>query len=89
MDSMASWMPTNCAMNEDAYKLRDERTEEGYVHSDLGYLYVSWLEKSWRHPAFQFVQDAFDQYLLTHYPAGLSRLRRAQARSIFGSGFSD
>jgi hypothetical protein len=72
----------------DAYKLRDERTEQGYVHSDLGYLYISWLEKAWRHSAFQFVQDAFDQYLLTHYPVISSRLRRAQVSSILGNGFS-
>jgi hypothetical protein len=72
----------------DAYKLRDERTEEGHVYNDLGYLYISWLEKAWRHSAFQFVQDAFDRYLLAHYPVVSSRLRRAQASPILGSGSS-
>jgi hypothetical protein len=32
--------------------------------STLGRLYQGWLEHEWQHPAFSFVQEAFDGYLL-------------------------
>jgi hypothetical protein len=48
----------------DAYRLRDGQLPSDYVRRDLGRLYSSWLKRSWSHPAFRFVQEAFDQYLL-------------------------
>jgi len=35
--------------------------------TDFASLYTHFLEKRWQHPAFQFVQDAFNQYLVDHY----------------------
>lgn len=65
----------------DAYRLRDGRSEEGYVYYDLYYIYVHLLERAWRHSDFQFVQEAFDHYLLERYPDPLSRLRRGRESS--------
>jgi hypothetical protein len=48
----------------DAYRLRDGQLPSGHIRRDLGRLYSVWLKKSWRHPAFRFVQEAFDRYLL-------------------------
>jgi hypothetical protein len=65
----------------DAYRLRDGRSEEGYVYRDLHHIYVNWLEKAWRHSDFRFVQEAFDHYLLERYPDPLSCLRRGRESS--------
>jgi len=62
----------------DAYRTRDGRTEQSSVYYDLHYIYGAWLEKAWRHPDFQFVQQAFDQYLMHRYPHLLTHLRRTR-----------
>jgi hypothetical protein len=49
----------------DAYRLRDGQLPSDYVRRDLGRLYSFWLKRAWGLPAFQFVQEAFDQYLLS------------------------
>ena len=46
-----------------AYPLREARKASGSLMADFGNLYGSWLERRWRHPAFQFVQEAFNQFL--------------------------
>ena len=64
----------------DAYKRRDGQAPCGHVHRDLGCIYTVWLEKLWRHPAFRFVQQAFDRYLSDEYSStsALVCLRRLQ-----------
>ena len=62
----------------DVYRMRDGRTEQGSVYHDLRYIYAAWLQKAWRHPDFQFVQQAFDQYLLIRYPNLSTCLRRSR-----------
>ena len=49
----------------DAYRLRDGQLPSNYIRRDLGRICV-WLTRWWKHPAFQFVQEAFDQYLLNN-----------------------
>lgn len=44
------------------YPLREGRQVSGSLMADFGNLYASWLECRWRHPAFQFVQEAFNQF---------------------------
>jgi len=34
---------------------------------DLGNLYTQWLQGYWRHPAFAFVQDAFEKHFVENY----------------------
>ncbi|MCI0397589.1 MAG: TniQ family protein, partial [Chloroflexi bacterium] len=53
--------------------------DRSYPGRDIfGPLYVVWLEHNWRHPAFQFVQDAFNEYLLANFTTSPSimHLRR-------------
>lgn len=62
-----------------AYKLHLGPSDRGFIRQDFDYLYTACVQRLWRHPAFHFVQDAFDQYLLANYPAeALSRLHRSQ-----------
>ena len=42
----------------------------------VGSIYVQWLQHNWQHPAFDFIQKAFDDYLAERYDI---------ARSIVGS----
>jgi hypothetical protein len=63
----------------DAYKFHLGRSGHGSIQQDFDYLYIACIQKLWRHPAFDFVQDAFDQYLLDNYPSDtLVRLHRVQ-----------
>jgi hypothetical protein len=73
----------------DAYQLRDEREVDGQIYKDFGHIYVPWLEKNWKSPAFQFIQDAFDQYLLDNYivTPSLLRLRRIRHSPTFKAKF--
>lgn len=50
-------------------------------------IYVCWLERRWRHEAYQFVQDAFDDYLRHRYliSPSLLRLRRVRDNPSFVS----
>ena len=47
-----------------AYCGRDGREDAYGVYLALSELYEQWFDKCWRHPAFQFVREAFDEYLL-------------------------
>jgi hypothetical protein len=42
-----------------------KRTGDGYV--DLDVLYTEGYERQWQHPAFQFVREAFEEYLVEHH----------------------
>ncbi len=56
----------------DALASKQEGTiRTGGVHQDLGNLYTGWLEHNWQHDSFNFIQHAFDLYLVEHY--GLSQ----------------
>jgi hypothetical protein len=48
----------------DAYR---QRNDENGLNS-LGILYSTWLEQYWQHPAFAFVQAAFNRYLTSQFP---------------------
>jgi hypothetical protein len=48
----------------DAYR---QRNDENGLNS-LGILYSTWLEQYWQHPAFEFVQAAFNHYLTSQFP---------------------
>lgn len=37
------------------------------IYGRLGPLYSTWIRRAWRHPAFGFLQDAFDRYLLDRH----------------------
>lgn len=58
-----------------AYRCRNGEYLNRDIKTDLGDLYYTWLQKRWLHPAFQFVQDAFNQYLIEHYPRSMTVFR--------------
>ncbi len=60
----------------DAYRQRGQ----GSSLKSLGTLYSLWLQNYWQHPAFEFVQEAFDQYLISHFPPTRSLLSSARSQ---------
>jgi predicted site-specific integrase-resolvase len=57
-----------------AYRTRHgaQPSGEKRITADLGALYTTWVQKRWNHPAFQFLQDAVNQYLISDYSTSLS-----------------
>ncbi len=56
------------------YELLDAQHEQkgnslrkGGLNSNLGRTYSYWFAKQWQHAAFEFVQDAFDLYIIERY----------------------
>lgn len=52
-----------------AYRIQQQ---SGHIHNggpkaDLGNLYTQWLQDYWKHPAFEFVHKAFEQYFVATY----------------------
>lgn len=67
----------------DAYKRQLGNSNHGSIQQDFDYLYRACLQRVWRHPAFDFVQDAFNHYLVDNYLSEmLARLERVQP-SVF------
>lgn len=54
--------PTGFTRFLNAYQTRNGGRVGGGLHTDLGTLHARWLERAWQHPAFQCVQDAFEQH---------------------------
>ncbi|NLF76237.1 MAG: hypothetical protein GX573_11105, partial [Chloroflexi bacterium] len=54
----------------DAYRQRPvfDAKETG-LRREFGVLYMSWFEEYWKHPGFEFVQTAFNDYLVERLPA--------------------
>lgn len=73
----------------DAYSLRNRETAVGRVLEDFGRVYT-WLERYWRPPAFDFVQQAFHEYLLEKdvLTPSMIHLQRAQPGLLSFSEFS-
>lgn len=63
-----------------AYRGRDGETLCRGLHVDFRHLYTSWLQKRWKSPAFQFVQEAFNQFLVDHYPRSNTVAQSARYR---------
>jgi hypothetical protein len=58
-----------------AYRRRPGVQTKGKLITDLGIIYRYWLPLHWAHPAFQFVQEAFDTFLLDEYARSFSFFR--------------
>lgn len=52
----------------DAYRARPAPREQTGLRSEFGTLYISWLQRSWKHSVFDFIQQAFNDYLVKHLP---------------------
>lgn len=57
-----------------------KQLSRGHVQTDFGSLYTVWLERSWRHSSFNFVQDAFSNYLRQHYTLSPSMIHLRRFR---------
>jgi hypothetical protein len=63
----------------EAFRLRNGESTPTFGlfnREGLGSLYLAWMERYWAHPAFAFVQSAFDEYVrdnIVHMAAGLVR----------------
>jgi len=57
----------------DAYRNHEKVTQSGL--RSLGTLHSTWLEIYWQHSMFDFVQEAFNRYLISHFPPVRSILR--------------
>jgi hypothetical protein len=63
----------------DAYRRQLGHSTHAFIQQDFDYLYRACIQRLWRHSAFDFVQDAFDQYLADNYQAEtLLRLQRVR-----------
>ncbi|MBX3060840.1 MAG: TniQ family protein, partial [Anaerolineae bacterium] len=65
MKAVADWPDGFYAFLDE---VRQANGRTGQLQQELGPVYVYWLERGWRHAAFQFVQTAFDDYLVNHFP---------------------
>lgn len=74
MCALIHW-PDNFYAFLDSYRLRGGREPSHVVGEDLAQIYTQLLEKAWRSPPFQFVQEAFNEYLESRYATSLSLLR--------------
>lgn len=52
----------------DALRRRPAEKEKTGLRREFGALYVSWLMRFWKHPAFDFIQAAFNDYLVEWMP---------------------
>lgn len=48
-------------------RLRDTKSQVKGAYSDLGVLYSTYIERRWKYPEFQFVQDAFNRYYIARF----------------------
>jgi hypothetical protein len=53
----------------DAYRQRPAVREHTGLRSEFGTLYYSWLMRLWKYPDFEFIQTAFNDYLVAHIPS--------------------
>ncbi len=53
----------------DAYRVRPGKKEDRGLRRELGVLHISWFGRLWKYPAFDFIQDAYNDYLVTRLPA--------------------
>lgn len=53
----------------EAYRSRPGKKEETGLRREFGVLYISWFRRLWKHSSFEFIQEAFNDYLVAHVPA--------------------
>jgi hypothetical protein len=52
----------------DAYRNRPAEKEPSGFRREFGVLYISWLMRFWKYPAFDFIQEVFNDYLIERMP---------------------
>lgn len=51
----------------DQYRFRPQSFPTNSLRA-LNVLYNTWIQRYWQHPEFDFLQEAFNQYLVQHFP---------------------
>lgn len=63
----------------EAFRKRPAIKEASGLRREFGTLYISWFQRLWAHTEFNFLQQAFNDYLISHLPCYLvvesSRIR--------------
>lgn len=59
----------------------ESKMTSNHIKSDLGNLYNQWLAQNWSHSAFDFVQEAFDEYIIKTPSFAKSLLQRKRLRN--------
>lgn len=63
----------------DAYRTRPACKGRLGLRGQLGQIYVKWISRFWAHESFDFVQTAYNSYLLANFPATqIVSIQRAQ-----------
>jgi len=77
MKALVNW-PQEFHQFLENHRYRPGLKAEWAITAEFAPLYLSWLEERWQEPEFTFVQEAFDDFLVAHYPLSRSvtRLRR-------------
>ncbi len=73
-----------CRSQSDKVKLSKRRGE-----TEFGDIYTYWIKKYWKHPSFNFLQEAFDQYVFERCGSSqwILESRRYRAHARFAQGF--
>ncbi len=66
------------------YGQRDETVRASSIRKDLGSTYSHWLQRTWRHAEFDFVQEAFNLYITKQYGISASILHSNRFRNTPG-----
>jgi len=56
----------------DATALYPQHADRRGLYADLGAFYSQWIQRRWQQPAFAFIQEAFDQYVVATYTGSVA-----------------
>lgn len=73
-DALVNW-PHGFEVFLHAYRGCQDNGANCVLYEDFGRFHHELLVDTWLHPAYQFIQDAFNTYLVTHYQPSLSLSR--------------
>ena len=57
------------------FQRQQEKHSSGGPKADMGNLYTQWLQDYWKHPTFEFVQNAFQHYFTNTYTLSSATIR--------------
>ncbi len=71
--TLLNW-PENFYKFLDVWRSRPGHNQSAILTDDFGWLFKDWIQVFWQFPPFDFVQVAFDDYVINKYPPSLSVL---------------
>ncbi len=67
LKSLTRWPAEFYRLLDALYPGSESKVRNTRIRQDLGLLYSDWFERNWQYPQFDFIQNAFDNYLADHY----------------------